>query len=162
MSKVKWEKTANVFRIILGCIVLFWVLLTNFCVFTRYIAKVSFAWSDEVFTLLFNWFIFIGAALASIDDKHITITLLKDSLKGRAKHILAVCQNIVFMVFIAIVCYQSWKIVALQARNEMITAVMGIPVWTTTIAMALGCIGWLYVVGYKTVLEVKAVIKKED
>lgn len=91
MSKEKWEKTANVFRIILGCIVLFWVLLTNFCVFTRYIAKVSFAWSDEVFTLLFNWFIFIGAALASIDDKHITITLLKDSLKGRAKHILAVC-----------------------------------------------------------------------
>lgn len=161
MNQEKWEKITKYFKIVLGCVVLFWVLLTNFCVFTRYIAKVSFAWSDELFTLLFNWCIFIGAALASIDDKHITITLLSDSLHGKAKHILAIVQNVLFAVFIAIVCVQSWKIVALQARNEMITAVMRIPVWTTTIAMAIGSACWLFVIGYKTVLEIRAVAKKE-
>ncbi len=161
MNKENLEKIAKVFRITLGCLILFWVLLTNFCVFSRYILKMSFAWSDEVFTLMFNWFIFVGAALASIDDKHITITLLRDSLKGKANHILGIIQNILFMVFIGLVCYQSWTIVALQAKTKQITSILNLPVYYTTLAMSIGTCMWLIVVIYKTILEFKA-LKEEN
>lgn len=140
---------------------LIWILLENIVVINRYVFKQGISWSEEIFVLMFNWFIFIGAALASVDDRHIAITLLADKLKGRAHDALLIVQNVLFAFFIAVVCVQSWNIVFMQMARNQITSILSIPMWFTTIAMALGSIAWFAIVVWRTVLVVKGMNKKE-
>ncbi len=162
MNKETMELLKSRFEQTLGFIVLVWVLLVNLGILTRYVFKVAIPWNEELTVLLFNWVIFIGAALASLNGGHITITLLRDSLKGKAKIAVSIGQNILFMVFILIVCVQSWKIVMLQARTEQFTAILNIPVYVTTLAMSLGSILWLSFLSVNTYLIIKKLINKDE
>ncbi len=147
----KWEKW---FRLLLGSLVFIWILLTNVVILSRYILKISIPWSDEIFVLMFIWFIFIGTALASADNKHITITLLSELIKSKKKKtILHIVQNVLFLVFIGIVCYQSWTIVLLQIKTNQITAILNIPVYVTTLAMSIGSTAWAAIIIYKLKLD---------
>jgi len=161
MKKETMELLKSRFEQTLGFIVLVWVLLVNLGILTRYVFKVAIPWNEELTVLLFNWVIFFGAALASLNDGHITITLLLDSLKGRAKTAVSIGQNTLFMVFILIVCVQSWKIVLLQARTEQFTAILNIPVYVTTLAMSLGSALWLSFLCIKTYQLFKVLINKD-
>jgi TRAP-type C4-dicarboxylate transport system permease small subunit len=161
MDKTKLEKFTGYCKIFLGILLLIWILLENVVVINRYVFKKGIAWSEEIFVLMFNWFIFIGTALASIDDRHIAITLLADKLKGKAHDILVIVQNVLFAIFIAVVCVQSWKIVGLQMERNQITSILSMPMWFTTIAMALGSVAWLFIVGWRTALIIKGLGKKE-
>lgn len=155
------EKFTGYFKILLSVLMLIWILLENVVVINRYVFKQGISWSEEIFVLMFNWFIFIGAALASVDDRHIAITLLADKLKGRAHDVLLIVQNVLFAFFIAVVCVQSWNIVFMQMARNQITSILSIPMWFTTIAMALGSIAWFAIVVWRTVLVVKGMNKKE-
>ena len=157
MDKTKLEKFTGYCKIFLGLLLLTWILLENIVVINRYVFKKGISWSEEIFVLMFNWFIFIGTALASIDDRHIAITLLADKLKGKAKDILTIVQNVLFGIFIAVVCVQSWKIVLLQMERKQITSILSMPQWFTTIAMALGAVAWVIIVGWRTVLVIKRI-----
>lgn len=161
MEKTRLEKFTGYFKILLSVLMLIWILLENIVVINRYVFKQGISWSEEIFVLMFNWFIFIGAALASVDDRHIAITLLADKLKGRAHDALLIVQNVLFAFFIAVVCVQSWNIVFMQMARNQITSILSIPMWFTTIAMALGSIAWFAIVVWRTVLVVKGMNKKE-
>lgn len=161
MEKTRLEKFTGYFKILLSVLMLIWILLENVVVINRYVFKQGISWSEEIFVLMFNWFIFIGAALASVDDRHIAITLLADKLKGRAHDVLLIVQNVLFAFFIAVVCVQSWNIVFMQMARNQITSILSIPMWFTTIAMALGSIAWFAIVVWRTVLVVKGMNKKE-
>lgn len=131
------------FEYVLGFIVLVWVMIVNVAILTRYVFKIAIPWNEELTILLFNWVIFIGAAMASVTKSHITITILQDALHGTAKKIISIIQNFFFIAFISVVCFQSWKIVFLQARTEQFTAILNIPVYITTLAMSIGSMLWL-------------------
>jgi len=162
MKKETMELLKSRFEYTLGFIVLIWVLLVNLGILTRYVFKVAIPWNEELTVLLFNWVIFFGAALASLNEGHISISLLRDSLKGRAKTAVAIGQNLLFMVFILIVCVQSWKIVMLQARTEQFTAILNIPVYVTTLAMSVGSFLWLSILCINTYKLFKTLINKEE
>jgi len=148
------------FEYILGFVVLMWVMLVNVSILTRYVFKVAIPWNEELTVLLFNWVIFMGAAMASLSRSHITITILQDALHGKAKKIVEVIQNILFMIFILVVCVQSWKIVFLQARTEQFTAILNIPVYLTTLSLSLGSVIWLAILILDTVRYIT--IKNEE
>ncbi|MDT4762995.1 TRAP transporter small permease [Sphaerochaeta sp. PS] len=162
MKKEKLELLKSGFELTLGAIVLGWVLLVNLGIMTRYVFKVAIPWNEELTVLLFNWVIFFGAALASLNDGHITITLLRDSLHGKVKTMVSIGQNVLFIVFILIVCVQSWKIVMLQARTEQFTAILNIPVYVTTLAMSIGSVLWLSFLSIKTYQLCKTLITKNE
>ncbi|WP_394699372.1 TRAP transporter small permease [uncultured Sphaerochaeta sp.] len=143
-------------------IVFLWVLLVNISIFTRYIFKVAIPWNEELSILLFNWFIFIGTALASINEEHITITLLSDSLHGNAKAIVNIFQNLLLILFVFVVCFQSWKICFLQARTEQFTAILNIPVYFTTLAMSIGSVLWLLILFSKLWILSKQLLARRD
>lgn len=133
------------FEYVLGFIVLVWVMIVNVAILTRYVFKIAIPWNEELTVLLFNWVIFMGAAMASVTKSHITITILQDALRGTAKKVVGIIQNLLFIVFIAVVCFQSWKIVFLQARTEQFTAILNIPVYITTLAMSIGSLLWFII-----------------
>lgn len=144
------------FEYVLGFIVLVWVMIVNMAILTRYVFKIAIPWNEELTILLFNWVIFIGAAMASITKSHITITILHDALHGLAKKIVGIIQNLFFIGFVAVMCFQSWKIVLLQARTQQFTAILNIPVYITTLAMSIGSIWWLSILFNDTYHLIKA------
>lgn len=161
MNKTPILKIEKCFKLFLGGIVFFWILLENFAIFSRYVLKLSFAWSEEIFVLLFIWIIFIGVALASFDDKHIEISILTDALKGRKKLVLKVIQNFLMIVFIGVLCLQSYSICRLQISTGQQSAILNLPVWITTLSLVLGATAWLAIVITKTVMLIKQLTDKE-
>ncbi|MGI5174355.1 TRAP transporter small permease [Treponema sp. OMZ 840] len=161
MSKKLFLKIEKWFKLFLGGVVFFWIILENFAIFSRYILKLSFAWSEEVFVLLFIWIIFIGIALASIDDKHIEISILTDALTGNKKLILKIIQNFLLMIFIGVLCWQSYSICKLQISTGQHSAILNLPVWITTLSLVLGATAWLAVMITKTVMLIKQLASKE-
>ena len=160
MTNPGLEKAQKVFRYVMAVIVFLWIILENFVVFYRYVAKMSFPWSDEVFTMTFIWLIFVGCALAAVDNKHIEISVLTDALHGRSKMILKVVQNLFMLIFIAVLLVQSINICRMQAMINQTTAILRIQVWYTTAAMVVGSAAWLVVTIWKIAVYLKAA--KED
>lgn len=151
------EKVQKGFKYLMSTIVFFWIILECVVVFSRYVLKVSIVWSDEMFTLVFVWLIFIGCAMASVDDKHIEISILTDALHGKTKLILKVLQNVLMGIFIAVLLVQSVNITALQMKTGQFTAILNWPVWYTTLAMVVGSAAWMVVMVWKTVLLIKKI-----
>ena len=106
--------------------------------------------------MTFIWLIFIGCALASIDDKHIEISILTDALHGKAKMILKLVQDLLMIVFIVILLIESINICRLQAMINQTTAILRIKVWYTTAAMVVGSVAWLAVMAGKIVILIKS------
>lgn len=161
MDKTLLVKFERGFRLFLGGVVFFWIILENFAIFSRYILKLSFAWSEEVFVLLFVWIIFIGVALASLEEKHIEISILKDALKGRKKLIVQIIQNVLLMLFIGVLSYQSYRIFGLQVKTGQHSAILNLPIWVTTLSLVLGSTAWFVIMALKTVFTIKQLRNKE-
>ena len=66
-------------------IVLFMVVLAFLQVLLRNIFDQSFLWGDPLLRHLVLWVGFIGASLATREEKHINIDVLGRALKGRPK-----------------------------------------------------------------------------
>ena len=59
------------------------VLAVMWGVLTRYVTEKPAVWTTELSGILFTWVVFIGAATAFRNGKHIRITLLVDALPPR-------------------------------------------------------------------------------
>ncbi|MCH3918264.1 MAG: TRAP transporter small permease subunit [Spirochaetia bacterium] len=162
MDAKKYARLVYDFKIFLGILVLLWIILENIVIVTRYVLKISIPWSNELFILMFVWFVFIGAALESIDEKHIAITLLHDALKtSRSIYILKLVQDFLFLVFIAIVCYESWNVCLLQHHSGQITSILKLPVYISTMSLSVGSTAWAAILIQKIRLDFKG-IKEGD
>lgn len=59
-----------------------------FQVFNRFVLKAPLAWSEDLAMLLFQWMVFLGAALVVRRMRHFGIELLVRQLPDRARHVL--------------------------------------------------------------------------
>ncbi len=77
------------------------VIFTFFQVLSRFVFKISIAWSEEIIRMNFVWMIFLGSAIAVKTKGHLVMDMFTGYLKGKAKTIA----NILILVFIiAIYC----------------------------------------------------------
>ncbi|MGB5557680.1 MAG: TRAP transporter small permease [Paracoccaceae bacterium] len=81
------------------------VLCVLWGVFTRYISAQPAAWTAELSGILFTWVVFIGAASAFRDGRHIRVDLLLDLLPMR------VARGVRFMADAAVVGFLAWATV---------------------------------------------------
>lgn len=72
------------------CFILVIVLaaVVFFQVFNRFILKAPMAWSEELAMLLFQWVVFLGAAVGVKRMNHFGIDLLVEKLSERTRHSL--------------------------------------------------------------------------
>ena len=75
-------------------------------------------WSEELGRYMFIWLIYIGASAAIGERRHISLDLI-DLFAGRkAQLIIHVFDNLVFLVFAAILAYYGW-LVTLRVSNQV-------------------------------------------
>lgn len=126
----------------LGLIGLLTIILVTLSVFTRFVLKVSIAWSDEVLRLVFIWSYFIGSAMQYKDGGLMRLELVDDSLKNKGKKkaylLMRVIQDAGLLIFSVFISYYSIKIIKGQILSNQLTTTSSTPAWFSTLGFAIG------------------------
>jgi len=101
------------------------VISAFYGVISRYVLNNPVAWSNEVATIAFTWTVFLGAAAAWKNNKHIHLDLVYNFFPNKIKIISDWLKNIILIVFIAFALYLSIQF-TITAYNKP-TAILRIP-----------------------------------
>ena len=113
------------------------VLLAFTQVVLRNFFDTGFIWADTIVRHLVLWSAFVGAALATSEDRHISIDALTRFLSPRTKHIAMVFTS----TFALVVCYYlamaAWTYV-FEERQYGGELVLSIQTWVALLIIPLG------------------------
>ncbi|WP_082224110.1 TRAP transporter small permease [Pseudorhodobacter wandonensis] len=101
------------------------VLCVLWGVFTRYISTQPAAWTGELSGILFTWVVFIGAATAFRDGRHIRVDLLVEMLPSRAAWALRLLADLIVVAFLAYSTFLSVQM--LMQGASRVSPVLRIP-----------------------------------
>lgn len=94
-------------------------------VMTRYVTESPAVWTTELSGILFTWVVFIGAAAAFREGRHIRVTLLLDAMPDRASRLLRFFGDLVVAVFL---CYGTWLAIGMMEMGATrFSPVMRVP-----------------------------------
>ncbi len=118
-------------------IVLAMVILSFLQVILRNVFAQGIIWGDTFLRHLVLWVGFIGASLATREDKHINIDVLGRLLKGKAQHINQMVINFFSMFIAGYLGWASWRFVMMEKKfgSELLS---GLPVWYFQIIIPVG------------------------
>ena len=94
-------------------------------VISRYILNNPVAWSNEVATISFTWTVFLGAAAAWKNNKHIHLDLAYNIMPKFMKKISDLLRSIILSIFFIFTLYLAIKF-TISAYNKP-TAILRIP-----------------------------------
>ena len=81
-------------------------------VFNRFVLKTPLAWSEDLAMLLFQWVVFLGAALGVKRMRHFGIELLIRQLPERVRHRVELLTPVVMAVVAGVMIIQGWTILS--------------------------------------------------
>lgn len=95
-------------------------------VFTRFVLKSPSLFTEEFSRYALIWATMLGAAYAFSKDMHLSLVLVKDKVKGKAKSVLFVFNELVVWFFAAGILF--WGGMSLCTRNtEQVSAILRVP-----------------------------------
>lgn len=113
------------------------VILAFTQVVLRNLFDTGFVWADTLVRHLVLWVGFLGAALATSDDRHISIDALTKFLSPRVKQTARILSEI----FAAVVCFYlgdaAWTYLALE-RESGGELILSIPTWVAIVIIPAG------------------------
>lgn len=113
------------------------VLLAFTQVILRNVFGTGIVWADTIVRHLVLWSGFIGAALATSDERHISIDALTKFLSPRAREVVMIFTSL----FAIVVCYYlgvaAWGYVAEEQANGG-DLVLSIPTWVALLIIPSG------------------------
>ena len=113
------------------------ILLAFLQVLLRNFFDEGLLWGDILLRHLVLWVGFLGASLATRDQKHISIDLFGRLLSGRGKQIASVITNI-FSVFVGyLLTDASWYFV-MDEKSMGTTIFNDIPIWYFQVIIPIG------------------------
>ena len=118
-------------------IVLIMVLFSFTQVLLRLFFDEGIMWADIFLRHLVLWVGFIGASLATRDNKHINIDLLNRYLKGKSIPLVAIVINSFAMYISFLLAQAGWRFV--MDEKEYATMLFGnVPAWYFQIIIPIG------------------------
>lgn len=128
----------------IGIIGLVSIIVVTVGVFTRFVLQVSMAWSDEFLRTIFVWAYFIGTAMQFSKDGLMRLELFDETLQRKRKFklrkIILRIQNMIILIFSAVVLNSTIKIILGQIINKQVTTTSGMPAWIIPLGFALGMV----------------------
>lgn len=86
-------------------------------VFNRFVLKTPLAWSEDLAMLLFQWVVFLGAALGVKRLRHFGIELVVRKFPERMRHWVEVLTPVVMAIVALVMIVQGWTILTFN-RNR--------------------------------------------
>lgn len=115
-------------------------IITIVQVFARRVLGNSLSWTEESARFLFIWIIVLGASIGIKEGFHVSIVIVKEKLKGKAKNILYMGINISILIFSIVLVTSGIKLLnsvngqlSPAIRLNMLWVYLSIPVSGTFI-----------------------------
>ena len=90
-------------------------------VFNRFVLKAPLAWSEDLAMLLFQWVVFLGAALGVRRMRHFGIELVVRHFPERMRHKVELLTPIVMAVVALVMIFQGSVILSFNTRRVFAT-----------------------------------------
>lgn len=136
------EKIIRLVENFLGVIGLVAVSIATLGVFTRFVLKISIAWSDEILRTIFVWSYFIGVAILYRSSGLMRLELAEEYLKNNGKRrlyrLLCIAQETAMLVFFGTIGYYGYSIVMTQMNSGQMTTTSSTPAWVLPMGFVVG------------------------
>lgn len=86
-------------------------------VFNRFVLQTPLAWSEDLAMLLFQWVVFLGAALGVKRMRHFGIELLVRQFPERWRHRIELLTPVVMAIVALVMVVQGYTLLSLNTRR---------------------------------------------
>jgi len=122
------KKVLSNLEVYAGAVMMLAMVIILFCnVIGRYILRHSIPWAEELCLILFTLSVYFGAAGAVKTRQHLRLETLLGKLRPKARMIMEIVDNIIFMAFNVIIMFGLVPLVQQLYKYKTSTAVLGIP-----------------------------------
>lgn len=90
-------------------------------VFNRFILQTPLAWSEDLAMLLYQWVVFVGAALGVKRMRHFGIELVVRQFPERWRHRIELLTPLVMLVVAVVMIAQGWTILGFNWNRTFAT-----------------------------------------
>jgi TRAP-type C4-dicarboxylate transport system permease small subunit len=140
MAGVRWL-FKNLEEIVAGAFLVMMSLATFGNVLFRYFLNSPLAWAEEFARYAFVWLVFMGAALCTKHNRHITIDALLIALPRRAQAICNLLADLVAMGLMLVIIYYGLVLMSMATQP---TSTLGIPQYMVYAAMPIAAVLVIY------------------
>ena len=106
-------------------------------VLTRYVFHSPLAWSEEIARYMFIWLVWIGAAYAVKENKHIKIDIIYNKLTGATKRVSDLVTVVLFLGLMSFMLYTSAKVTWTVYTSKSIATGSHMPMWIAWFSIPL-------------------------
>lgn len=100
-------------------LVLFIIVLAQ--VFFRYILNNPLIWSEELARYIFVWVSFLGWLMATRDQDHIVLTMLRDRLPTRVRAVWLIIIDVAHLGFAVVLFVTGWRLAVRNLSVDTVT-----------------------------------------
>lgn len=118
----------------------FTVVLVFIQVVMRYVFNSSISWSEELCRYIFIWQVWLGASLAFRDNQHISISMIRDKLNGRAQAIYNLIGNLITFGFNIFLTVYGFQLVGKMIQRGVLSSGMRIPLYFIYLSVPLSAL----------------------
>lgn len=130
------DKLNKFFGYALAAILAFMTVIIFWQVIARYVIGSSLAWSEELSRFLMILMILIGSSLALRDNDLISVEILPEILKGKAKKWLLILVHFISTIFYLVLIIYGWKVA--QSFGNQIAPGTGISMFFIYLSLPIG------------------------
>ena len=94
-------------------------VIVSLQVFNRFVLKTPLAWSEDLAMLLFQWVVFLGAALGVKRLRHFGIELVVRRFPERVRHRVELLTPAVMAIVALVMIVQGWTLLDLQPDPDV-------------------------------------------
>lgn len=122
------KKVLSNLEVYAGAVMMLIMVIILFCnVIGRYVLRHSIPWAEELCLILFTLSVYFGAAGAVKTRQHLRLETVLGKLGPKARMIMEIVDNCIFMVFNVIIMFGLVPLVQQLYKYKTSTAVLGIP-----------------------------------
>ncbi len=96
-------------------------VIVSLQVFNRFVLKTPLAWSEDLAMLLYQWVVFLGAALGVKRMRHFGIELVVRRLPEKLRHAVELLTPVVMAIVALVMIFQGWTILSINTTRVFAT-----------------------------------------
>ncbi|MDD4572517.1 MAG: TRAP transporter small permease [Clostridia bacterium] len=119
----KFEEVLLILSLVVTVCLIFWQIVM------RWVFNDSLTWSEELARYLFIWQIWLGTSIGFRDDKHISITIIRDKFKGKSLAVFNIIARSILLAFCVFLVVMGMQMVDRLFTTNYLSAALRIPMY---------------------------------
>lgn len=137
------------YRLIIGFFSRFEEIISSLClggmalvitmqVFNRYVLQNSLDWSEEMGRYLFIWSVYVGCSFATLENRHLEVTVIRSFVRPRIKHILMGISYLMTFAFCLVCVIYGFQMLEFLARTGQKTPALEVRMYYIFASVPVG------------------------